>query len=440
MDNSRRKYTRKKQSSNKDTGRRVSQLTTELGTTGLKTSSGQITEEFLTQLDGEKGLRVYREMAENDPTVSAVLFAIEMLIRSVHWSAEPVTQEKEDVERAEFLESCLQDMELPFTEVISEILTMLPYGFSIHEIVYKLRMGRTTKSQSNYDDAKIGWKKLPIRAQDTIDLWNLTDKGELESITQVAPPNYNSTIIPSEKFLLFRTAARYGNPQGRSILRSAYRPWYFKKKIEEFEAIGVERDLAGLPTAYVPPELLYENAGAKEKAMLAEIKKIVRNVRMDSQMGIVFPQAFDDSGNRLYEFKLLSAPGGKQFSTNEIIVRYDQRIAMTVLADFILMGQSNVGSFALSSSKTMMFSTALGAWLDSIASMFNREAIPKLFAVNGWTGPVPKLMHGDIETPDLGELGGYVTALANAGASLFPDDKLERHLRRMARLPEPEVK
>ena len=31
------------------------------------------------------------------------------------------------------------------------------------------------------------------------------------------------------------------------MLRNSYRSWYYKKRLEEFESVGVERDLAGLP-------------------------------------------------------------------------------------------------------------------------------------------------------------------------------------------------
>ena len=40
---------------------------TEVGTTGLRRTSGTIWEEFLVNLRGLKGTRVYREMADNDP-------------------------------------------------------------------------------------------------------------------------------------------------------------------------------------------------------------------------------------------------------------------------------------------------------------------------------------------------------------------------------------
>jgi hypothetical protein len=36
------------------------------------------------------------------------------------------------------------------------------------------------------------------------------------------------------------------------MLRTAYRPWFMKKRLEEFESIGIERDLAGLPIMWLP--------------------------------------------------------------------------------------------------------------------------------------------------------------------------------------------
>jgi hypothetical protein len=58
---------------------------TELGDTGLKTSGGLIQEEFIPALKGSKAIKVYREMRDNDATVGAIMFAIEMLMRQVEW-------------------------------------------------------------------------------------------------------------------------------------------------------------------------------------------------------------------------------------------------------------------------------------------------------------------------------------------------------------------
>lgn len=410
----------------------------ELGRTGLERMGGHIYEEFLPELQGQKAIKVYQEMSSNDPVVGAILHAIEMLIRQVEWRVEPGGQQITDIEAGYFLESCLEDMEMTWEETMAEVLSMLVFGWSYHEIVYKLRQGenRDPSRNSRFDDGRVGWRSLPIRAQSSLYNWEFEDNGGVLAMVQQAPPDYRLRTIPFGKALLFRTTSHKNNPEGRSILRSAYRPWYFKKHIETIEGIGIERDLAGLPVAWVPPELLAGDAPPEDKAILEAIKRIVTNVRRDEQEGIIFPLLYDENGNKLYDFNLLTTGGTRQFNTDEVISRYDQRIAMTVLADFILLGHEQVGSFSLASSKTHLFSVALGTWLNEIAAQFNRVAIPKLFKMNDFNlERLPKLVPGDIEVPNLAELGEYVTRLSGAGMDLFPDEKLEAYLRRVANLP-----
>ena len=49
---------------------------TELGTTGLRRSGGFVIDEYINSLRGSRGHRTYREMAENDPVIGSILFAI----------------------------------------------------------------------------------------------------------------------------------------------------------------------------------------------------------------------------------------------------------------------------------------------------------------------------------------------------------------------------
>ena len=118
---------------------------------------------------------------------------------------------------------------------------------------------------------------------------------------------------------------------------------------------------------------------------------------------------------------------------------------MTVLADFILVGHDSHGSFALNSSKTNLFTVALGSFLDMIAGVskdgraigvVNEYAIPRLMQLNKVRPEdYPILTHGDIEQVDLGELGDYISKLANAGAPLFPKQDLENWLLAQGGLP-----
>ena len=410
----------------------------EIGKPGLEHWSGRINEEWIKELQYERKWRTLREMRENDPVVGAILFAVEMLIRSVSWPVIPASRSQEDLAAAEFLDSCRTDMSQSWEHTLSEILSFLWCGFSYHEIVYKRRLGDTADptTRSQFNDGKIGWRKLPIRSQDTLDHWILDDNGGVRAYVQLPPPDYVLRTIPITKSLLFRTTSYKNNPEGRSLLRSAFRPWFFKKRIEEIEGIGIERDLAGLPVIYAPAAIMSSNAGDLDKQIFSELKNIVRNIRRDEQEGVIMPGDRDDKGHLLYELKLLSTGGQRQFDTQAVLLRYDRLIAITVLADFILLGHEKVGSFALSSDKTALFGVALGAFLDEITSVLNKYAIPRLFKANGWfLEKYPHFEHGDIETPDLKELGDYIGKLSGAGMELFPDDLLENRLRNFASLP-----
>lgn len=425
----------------KPQGRQVVDMR-EVGATGLRRFSGFIYEEFLQELTGWKGIAVYKEMGDNDATVGAVLYAIRMLCRRVAWNVTPASQQPADLEAADFLETCMNDMSQTWADYIVEVLSFLLYGHSLSEIVYKRRCGDVfdPSMRSKYADGRIGWRKLSNRSQDTLYRWQFDDHGGIQGVEQLAPPHYYHVTIPVEKFLLYRTTTEKNNPEGRSIFRNAYRSWYMKKNIENIEGIGIERDLAGLPVALVPPELLSSGASAEQKALLGEIKNIVTNIRRDEQEGVIFPKLIDPaSGKELYELKLMSTGGNRQFDTDKVITRYDTRIAMSALADFILMGHEKVGSFALMSSKTNLFSTAIGAFLDVIADVQNRFGVPRLFALNDFKiTEYPKIGHGDVESVNLDELGQYVLRLSQAGMPLFPsaDGKVENFLLKAGNMPE----
>lgn len=405
----------------------------EIGRIGQRRFGGIVYEEFLPELRGSRGVEIYHEMSENDDVVGAILYAIEMLVRQTKWNVEPGGSTAKDKEAAEFVESCMDDMQNTWVDTISEILSFLTYGWSYHEIVYKRRMGNTadTRTRSKYSDGLIGWAKLPIRAQETLYQWEYDENDNLTGMTQMPPPDYGLLTIPLSKALLFRTKSRKDNPEGRSILRNAYRSWHFKRRIQEIEGIGIERDLAGLPVMYAPEGMDIWNDDNDTKKLLVRLEEMVRGVRRDEMEGLVLPHGF--------EMKLLSSGGTRQFDTNAIIDRYDTRIAMTVLADFIFLGHQQNGSWALSSDKTELFAMACGAYLDIIAETFNSQGIPSLIDINGdhfkgITG-YPTLTHGDIEDADIQKVSTYIKDMVGIGV-LIPDDGLEDYIRQIGNLPE----
>lgn len=446
-------------------GTDVGGLYSAYGISGLTRWGGQsrVYEEFLRELQGPQGMKSLREMMDNCPITGAILFAIQHLMRGVTFKWEPANASADAKRIALFCESCItDDMATMWPDTLSEILTMLPYGWALMEMTFKKRMGMTAPrgidnpdaliaasssgqgapvpafTPSRFSDGLIGFKSWGLRSQETLYQWDFDTESHAIAMQQMAPPDYRIRTIPLTKALLFRTQTAKDNPEGRSILRNGWTSYLFKKNIQVIEGIGVERDLAGYPVMQVmkpdPQNNLYapdlwNTKDLNATSQLALLQKIVRSVRRDEQEGIVLPW--------WVEFKLLSTGSRRNFDTNGIVERYDSRIAMSVIADFITIGHDAAGgSRALVSTKSQLFTQAMKSFLQIICGLITRQAVPLLLSVNGMPQELaPTLTHGDIDTIDIKDLGEYIMKLSGAGMTLFPNADLEEALLEAGRLP-----
>lgn len=401
----------------------------ELGITGVSRWGGYVDEEFLPQLRYPQASKVYKEMSDNDPTIGAVIYMTKQLIKKAGWSVDPASDSSADKEAADFLQSCMDDMSMSWDNTIAEILSMIIYGFSFHEIVYKIRKGpdeTNSMYRSKYSDGRIGWRRIPIRSQSTLNEWIFAENGDVKGFIQQAAPDFKIRTIPLSKGLLFRTDVARDNPEGRSLLRNAYRPWYFKKRIEEIEGIGIERDLAGLPLIQPPADFdIWDPQNPQAVRIKGIAERLVRNIRRDQSEGVVLPAG--------WELKLLSTGGTRQFDTSAIINRYDNRIAITLLADIVMMGGDKVGSFALGEVKKSLLAASLEALIQHIADVFNQFAVPPLFKLNNFPNitELPKIKAGEVETPDIKEVAFLLRA---TGLNVKTDLPLMNMLRNLLSL------
>lgn len=416
----------------------------EQGTSGFDRSGGFVIEEFLTDLRNAKGRRTLREMADNDPIIAATLNIVEQLLRQTTIRFEPRQDTQLGHKIKDYVESCWHDIidEGGTGAVISEALTALIFGWSWLEKVYKVRGGIETtdpKFRSHYNDHGIGWQKFPGRAQETLHRWEFGDRNRIKGWIQMAAPAFSPTFLERQRALHFRFRGRKNNPEGYSFLRGAYQSWYHCKHFRFIEAVGTERDLAGYPVFTIPMKYLSDKASAAEQAVAQKYFKMGQRVRRDRNECLVMPPEEDEKGNKTgYSFKLTSSGGRRPGDVDVIIKRYESRIAMTLLSEFLLLGQDKVGSFSLSSDKTDMFSLGLASILDTFVEEFTSNAIPELVSLNGWPAELsPRMEHGDIESPNLAELAAFITATVGTGA-IIRDDKLEKHLREVASFPEAE--
>jgi len=383
---------------------------------------------------------MFKEMGD-DPIVSAVMNAIKMTLRRVGWYVEPASDSAPDREAAEFVESCMSDASQTWGDTIDQALDMLQYGFQLAEVVYKKREGPKEEAGSKYDDGRIGWRKWVFIAPDSLqpgDEWIFDENGGIQGFRQydLYRPNAHTVEVPIQKAILFRTTVSRGNPEGRSLLRAMWQPYWFKHNLEEIEAISAERMGAGFPVVYLGSDVA-KGTGANSDLM--NWREITTNIRVDEQMGLVIDKAKMGAGaepGKGILFELVSPPGKGVVDFHQTITRHEQRMAMVGLAQFIHLGMSGVGARSLGESSQDFFTLAVSAWADSLADTLNRYAVDRLMKLNHFPGLTdnPKIMHESVSGTNLIQVADYINKLA--GSQLItPSQEMETHLRELADLP-----
>lgn len=408
-------------------------------------------DEFLPELKGRKAIHKFREMRDNDATIGAVMYATEQVLRDVKFKVVPTEKGNQESEKwANFVEGILDDMEHTLDDHISEALGSLTYGFGWFEVVYKRRVGpeqRLAKKRSKYSDNLIGIRKIASRAPWTINKFDVdTYSGEVKGIFQNTfnRPN-GSNYIPKNKSLYYRTTVINGDPSGRSILRNAYTSYERLKNIQDYEAIGIERELAGIPVGRLPADYLSPDASDEQKKLKEDFERVLRDLKFNEQGYALLPsdtypgKEGEPTNIPLMDIKLMASEGTRNINLDPVIRRYQHDIARSILAEFIMLGSNAGGSYALSKSKTDLFLRGLESYINMIADVLNKQLLVGLWNINGLDYQyMPKIVAGDVAPYDLASIGSYLRNLNGAGIPIRDQTGIVDELFGIADLPKPD--
>lgn len=397
----------------------------ESGYLGLNVFNGVSNDELKRELNFPNSVDTYKQMSYH-ATVNAALTLYENLIGKVDWSFKPVKDANEkELREAAIINEMMQDLtDQTWSDFISEALSANMYGFSVHEKVYRRRL---KVNGSKYDDGLIGWKKLPIRNQETIEKFIFSEDGNevkgvkqnLSAVSDVynrySSRTNNEVILPRSKIMLFRAGKHKGDPFGKSMLRDAYLAWRFLSVIEEIEANGVAKDLAGLPVLKLPPQYLSSDASDDQKAIRAYYENVMRNLQLNQQSALILPQAHDpDSKQPLFQLELLSLNGSKAMDTSKIKEYYKNLILTSLFADILVLGQSGGGSNALGQVKNSLSAAAAETMLRKIRDTINDDLIKQTYELNGWdTSRMGHMDFDNLESEDLESFSKAVQRFAS---------------------------
>jgi hypothetical protein len=380
--------------------------------TSFKSVKGEFTYETDDEIDrllaGDKYLVEFYKMSVNDPVCGAVLLALTQIFKSIKWDTEDDEDNllKDSLEKAGWIDN------------MGDMLTQFVFGHSVMEVTLTERD----------KDGRVIWNNMYYRPQTTITDWKFDKHGKLLAVIQDAGKGNPEVRIKADKCLIFHAFKTQVNPRGKSLFRNAYRDWYYKTNIEKIEAIGIERDLTGLPVLCAAPDVELQD----EKGVLNAVGNwawtTVRNIKRNSQEGLVLPDG--------WEFKLIGSPGQRQFDLNDVINRYSTNMALSMLAQFLVLGvTSSSGSFALAKEQSSLFHTAVEGFAYAMVDVVNNQFIGgKALQLFNDLEKQPKLKATGIERIDISDMASYLGRLLKFNI-IEPDDALEDFVRERVALP-----
>lgn len=413
---------------------------------------------FLPTLSGLNLLREMERMHETDETVGAMDWCINTTMAQVDWTFVPQVEgqdndkDAEAVKWADWAKTLLGDMKFSMMEHIEEAMMMARFGFAPCEIVTKQRDGVNSKHSDNY----YGIEQLPLRDPQTIFGWGYDNRQNLTSMRQMSPTGGGD--IPLWKVLHFRFSSVFDRPQGRPMMLNAYRVWRLKNKVQDAEAIGIERDLCGLPMFRMPKAIIQQamevdkaskaptQAALEAQMWIANANKAVTDMRFNKSGGLLLPSDtfFDEtsdgagSGDRtpMFDFKIVTTAGQRSIDTRTVVRDYDRAIARVAMMQFLHLGERSTGSFALSDDQSGMAISSFMALAMKIAGEWNKKVVPLIWSTNGFDPRyMPRLRASDISKDSLQVVAQVLGALGKSGGLWESDAEMRIGIAKKANIP-----
>lgn len=396
----------------------------ELGRSGTVWSN-YLREEYNPELVGQAGLIKYERMSKSDAAVRSALRAVKTPILGATWFVQPSRNDPLNVEIARFVSRNLtQYMTYQWSQVLWEALLMLNYGHYLFELVWDFRDVTTDSGTSR----KVVLKKMAPRHPLDITNWHFDVHGGPRAIEVFGPPaalggigltsaspfGGESIAIPIEKLAIFTFDWEGGDLRGISVLRSAYKHWFFRENLYKIDAIQKERHGIGIPIIKLP-------AGFTERDRnLAH--ELGANLRTNEKAHVVLPPNWE---------LMFAKLEGQPVDALESADHHMKMIYQNVLAQAILSGG---GGSAKEGMELFYKSTRYIA--DIVRGVMNKYVIPKLVLANWPVDEFPELKVRRLgDTQEARTISFAVRNLIGAGV-IQVDDRFEEWAREIIDAPQ----
>lgn len=348
-----------------------SEATTEVQVSSTSSAPTEFTGDTLT---GSTALDTYAKMMRD----AQVAGAYQQVVGSVVGGMVRIECEESE-EIAEWANAVMERIEGSSLDMVEAALMMLPFGFSVQEVVWREYEGR--------------WEPYQIieRASQKF-TWEWDSKAN-EYVLQ-SNEGFGGKKAPLGKYLICRNGNNSGNPYGSSILKSCYKNWYSKLEIIKLLNVFLEKNAS--------PNLIAKPTYPQPASVDDKVLTMLETFRQSSVA--VVPST--------YEIETINLGNPNAESQFRGALNYhDSQIARAILSESLTLEEGGIG--ARSSGQSATHATVLrakGSMLRrKIAAAINEQLIKPMVALNfGEDAPVTRFI---IEEPPVDALAEYTQAI-----------------------------
>ena len=389
---------------------------------------------------GEQRYKTFADLLLNVDIVSAGVRYFLNLVGAATWKVQPAEEGNAEAERiAELVEDIMHDMLRSWTSIVRRSAMYKLYGFDVQEWTAKKRK-----------DGAVGYTNISPRPQATIKQWETDDEGNVTMVVQRPPQHGQNISIPRSKLIYIADQSISDSPEGVGLFRHIAPHANILRTYEKLEGVGFETDLRGIPIARAPvvalQRLVKEGIIDQDKAdsMIATVEEFITNHYRSDKTGFVFDSAVyttadekaNPTRNPMWDIELLKGDSSSLPDLATAINRKTHGIARILGVEHLLLGEAKVGSFALSRDKTNNFFLTVNSTLEELAQTYEHDFLDPLWRLNGWNDDLrPTLAPEPVQFKDIEQITGALRDMAQAGATIMPDDEVINEVRDLIGVP-----
>lgn len=336
-------------------------------------------------------IEMYETMLDTDETLAS---GVEFVVMAALARLGEYSHPKPSIQK--FVRKALEAMDGSWTEAVAEILTAIPFGFSVTEQIWR------------FDGSAVTLDHLQTLHPGSITFDLATDGPRKNRLSRVWQwwRAHNEVELPIPKCIIYSHRKRFGNPYGKSRFRSCYKDWFLKDVMLKCWGITMER--YGSPHAVAKTtnsgtiEFNGKTYQPLEYAMQA-LKALAANgsIAVDENTEVELFQAARSVGN---DFEGIVAYCNKMM--------YRALLLPSLIADH----GGGTGSYSLGQKHFDLFVLMLEKLLDDLIEQLIEQLVRRLIEFNfGPQDDYGTFLVEEFQTDDLKLVSECFTNLVNAG-------------------------